>query len=92
MRRRESSRIGAAVRRSSPKASRRRRAGSTVIIPVARPSRAAAIPRAAATVVLPTPPGPSRMMVEPCLEQFLHRSCEIGPSGAMRSRQDSISM
>ena len=59
--------VGSAENRSNPSASRKRLAGSTVIKAVFNPSRAAASPSAAATVVLPTPPVPSIMSIEPFL-------------------------
>ncbi|HZY60489.1 MAG TPA: hypothetical protein VFE56_12040 [Candidatus Binataceae bacterium] len=58
---------------SMPSASRSRRAGSTVITAVLRPVRAAASARAAAIVVLPTPPVPSTIRVEP----FLNNSFKL---------------
>ena len=53
-----SSRISPGSKSFSPRASARRWAGSMVRTKARRPSTAACRPRAAATVVLPTPPGP----------------------------------
>jgi len=64
--RRASRRTGRDDSRSIPSASRRRRAGSMVSTPVSSPAIAAAIPSAAAIVVLPTPPVPSTRSVAPC--------------------------
>ena len=49
---------------STPRASARRRAGSTVTTQARRPARAAARAKVAETVVLPTPPEPQHTTTE----------------------------
>src|SRR5208282_4657835 len=79
---------GCPPRRARPSASRRRSEGSTVITAVLRLADAPARPSAAAIVVLPTPPVPSRIGIEPLVSSSFKQQLRfrVTIAGAAKGR------
>src|SRR5208282_2380601 len=69
-------------RRARPSASRRRSEGSTVITAVLRLADAPASASAAAIVVLPTPPVPSRIGIEPLVSRSFKAAAPLQGDGS----------